>query len=206
MPSLFSAEDKARIQAAVAAAEAETEGELVVVVSRRADDYAELRGVFALAFMTLVGYALHHLVPAFSERWLLGAMGFLALFGYALSGAPPLLRLLVPASVRAARVDAHAKRVFVEEGVMETRERSGVLIYLAEAEHRVEILADAGIHARVAQGLWDGEVRAIVASVRRGEAAEGLIASIGRIGEALVEQFPRRGPRENQLEEELRER
>jgi putative membrane protein len=204
--SLFSAEDKARIQAAVAEAEAETEGELVVVVARRSDDYAELRGLFALAFMTLVGYALHHLVPEFSARWLLGAMGFFALLGYALSGAPPLLRLLVPASVRAARVDAHAKRVFVEEGVIETRERSGVLIYVAEAEHRVEILADAGIHARVEAGFWDDEVRAIVAQVRRGEATAGLLASIGRIGEALAASFPRRGPRENQLDDAPRER
>lgn len=204
--AIFGTEEKARIQAAVTAAEARTEGELVVVVARRSDDYAARRGLFALAFMTLVAYALHHLFHDFAGDWLVGAMGFLALAGFALSAAPPLLRLLIPRAVRAERVDARAKQLFVEEGVMETRERSGVLIYLSEAEHQVEILADAGVFGRVEEGVWEGEVERIVAAVREGRAADGLVESIERLGGLLEEAFPRTEPRENQLGDELRER
>jgi putative membrane protein len=206
MGTLFSSDDKSRIAAAVTGAESRTEGELVVVVAKRSDDYAQRRALFAVAFMVLSGYALLLAWPELPARILLLLSGVAALAGYALTASPPLLRLVVPRSVRAFRVDARAKRLFVEEGVMETRERSGVLLYLSEIEHRVEILADAGIHARVEEGFWEHEVAAIVDAIRRRDATEGLLASIERIGARLAEAFPRTTPRENQLDDAIRER
>lgn len=203
--ALFNEADKARIAAAVREAEAHTEGEIVVVVAKRSDDYAAIRGLVALAFMTLAAYAIRRLAPALDEGWIVSSMGFIALLGYALTGLPMLLRAVVPRALRAARVDDRAKQVFLEEGVTETRERSGVLVYLSEAEHRVEILADAGIHARAPEGHWEREVEAIVGALRRGEATEGLVQSIARLGELLAEAFPPVSA-DNQLGDELRER
>ena len=54
------------------------------------------------------------------------------------------MRLIVPSRYQQDCVSAKTKQAFIELGVTETRDRSGVLILLSEAEHRVEILADRG--------------------------------------------------------------
>lgn len=206
MASLFSDEEKARVEAAVKDAEARTEGELVVVVSRRSDDYAEVRALLGFACAMIAAFAAGRVASGIDAVLLVSIAGIVGVLGYLLGGLSPLLRLFAPRSLREAKVDARTKQLFVEEGVMETRGRSGVLIHLSEAEHLVEILADAGIHARVEPGHWAREVEALTAAIAQGSAADGLVESIGRIGALLAETFPRTEPPENQLDDALRER
>jgi uncharacterized membrane protein len=80
--------------------------------------------------------------------------------------------------------------LFSQLRVWDTDENSGILIYLQLVDHRVEILADRGIAARVPQAEWDAICRAMEASFRRGEWRQGALQAVARAGELLARHFP----------------
>lgn len=204
--SLFTETEKQQITAAIQGAEARTAGELAVVLTNRSDDYAAIRGAFALAVAVALTPEIVHLVPRLESHWLTWVFGLSVLFFYFILGLGPLLRVIVPERVREARTMARALRAFAEEGVTETRARSGVLIFLSEAEHRVVILADKGIHERVDADEWERDVRTLVAGLKSGQAAKTLLEVIERIGELLSASFPTDVLNENELPDQVRER
>ena len=185
------------LQDAVAAAEARTSGEIVVAITRRSHPYPEagLRGAIigalvALAFAALVfrfydGWGLGWL----HEGWGVAALTLAAaLAGLALTLAVPALgRALAGRRVMNAAVHRRALQAFAEEEVFATRARTGVLLFLSLHEHRIEVLADTGIAARVPAEAWGD----LVAIVRAGIAGDRLPAALGealdRCGNLLEE-------------------
>ena len=57
-------------------------------------------------------------------------------------------------------------------------------------EHRVVVLADEGIAAKVDAEHWIATDRAILSKVREGALKDGLIAGIRSAAEVLSEHFP----------------
>jgi uncharacterized membrane protein len=92
-----------------------------------------------------------------------------------------------------------ATQVFAGEGVWDTAENSGILIYVQLVDRRVEILADRGIAARVAQGEWDAICRAMEQAFRAGQWREGALAAVARASELLAFQFPAGDSNPNEL-------
>jgi putative membrane protein len=88
--------------------------------------------------------------------------------------------------------------------VTETRERSGVLLFLSEAERRVELLADRGIHERVGTEDWQALVNAVVESIRTGHAGDGIASAVDAIGARLAQHFPPSPDDINELPDEPR--
>lgn len=87
-----------------------------------------------------------------------------------------------------------AMQVFGELGVWDTAQNNGVLIYLLLADRIVEIIADRGIAAGIAQSEWDGVCRGMESHYRDGRFAEGSVAGIRGVGKLLSRHFPgRRG-------------
>ena len=191
--NLFSEQDKKRIADAVRDAEHRTSGEIVPFVVGRSDAYPEawLRAGALFAFVALFAFALLDLG---TNLWLP--------FGYAESGVivivafglgallaltiPGFKRLLIPGNMLQQRVDERAALAFIDEEVFSTRERTGILIFISLSEHRVRILGDTGINARVKQEEWDTVVALIIDAIRNGAAAEGMLEAIGKCG-ALLE-------------------
>jgi uncharacterized membrane protein len=66
-------------------------------------------------------------------------------------------------------------------------------------DRRVEILADRGIAARVAQAEWDGICREMEDSFRRGEWRHGALQAVTRAGELLARHFPAGESNPNEL-------
>ena len=188
----------AAIEAAVQAAERATSGEIVPVIVERSDAYAELR--FGAA--ALVAFASGALALAFAPGlapWLAPTQfGVFAAAAW-LFGRPALLRRLVPADVVAKRVARAAALAFHEAGLVETRERTGILIYVSLLERHVVVLADRGIHARVEAGTWDGVVARIVSGMKEHRAEAGLADGIRVCGEILSQHFPIRPGDVNEL-------
>jgi len=90
--------------------------------------------------------------------------------------------------------------------VFRTAERTGILIFLSLFERRVVILADSGIHARVADGEWDAMVARIVEGIRRGDPGAALAAAIRDCGDLLVRHGLRHpAGRGSELGDELRQ-
>ncbi|TXG78343.1 MAG: hypothetical protein E6R11_04980 [Rhodocyclaceae bacterium] len=92
-----------------------------------------------------------------------------------------------------------AVEVFSDLRVWDTAENSGVLIYVQLVDRKVEILADRGINARVAQGEWEDICREMERAFRRGDFEAGAIAAIRRIGALLAAHFPSRPDNPNEL-------
>ena len=65
-----------------------------------------------------------------------------------------------------------------------------MLIFVSVFERRVWILADRGINAKVAQGHWDGPVRAIVEGIRQRRQGEAICQAVAAVGDVLAAHFP----------------
>ena len=87
--------------------------------------------------------------------------------------------------------------VFGQMRVWDTEHNNGVLLYVLLADRDVEILADRGIHRRVAPDAWERICKQIEAEYRAGHYEAGTVAGIGAIGELLAAHYP--GARGNEL-------
>ncbi|MEE7475514.1 hypothetical protein MHIMP23_03685 [Methylobacterium hispanicum] len=81
-------------------------------------------------------------------------------------------------------------RAFHARGLDRTRARTGLLLYVALAEHHAEIVADAGIVARVGSQSWCGTLSELTAALARGEIEAGLTQAVERLGACLAEHVP----------------
>ena len=94
-----------------------------------------------------------------------------------------------------------ARQVFAEQGVWNTEENNGVLIYLLLADRSVEVVADRGIAARVDPSEWEGTCRMMEAHFREGRFEAGAAAGIDALSDLLARHFPATGERRNELED-----
>ena len=88
---------------------------------------------------------------------------------------------------------------FLAHGLSATRERTGVLIFLAMSDRRVEVVADETIHTRVADMVWVGVVNDLTAAMRNDRMAEGFEGAIAAVGAVLAEHFPPRADNPDEL-------
>ena len=66
-----------------------------------------------------------------------------------------------------------------------------------------ELVADEEIHAKVADTEWGDAMLALIAEVRHGRVADGMIAAVGKIGEILITHLPHVGDHANELPDRL---
>ncbi len=178
------------IEKSVQEAERGTAGEIVPMIVARSEAYNGVRAASAAVLAFCAGAIQLAYWPQDAWIWLPPAQLITFILGYLVFGWRPLLRRLIPTHVRAACVDRAARLAFLEHGMFETRHRTGILLYVSLLEHRVEVLADRGVDARVEDGTWDGIVRTILDGIRTGEAEAGLLEAIRRSGEILASVSP----------------
>jgi uncharacterized membrane protein len=94
-----------------------------------------------------------------------------------------------------------AREVFALQGVWNTAENNGVLIYVLLADRRVEIVADRGIDARVQPSDWEAVCRMMEQEFRESRYEAGALAGIDAVSELLARHFPGAGKRPNELED-----
>jgi putative membrane protein len=190
---------KRRVTARIRGVEAGTSVEVVVTVRRRAERHLAaslvLGSVLALITLAILWFS----PQVYDVRTMpLDALAAFAL-GVLLAGLfPGLRRVLTPRSLLRSAAQRGARRAFAELGVEKTRDRVGLLIYVALFEREVVIVADQGVPAAlVEQGL--AEARSdLQASVRalNFDAFETALAKLGPPTSAAV---PRRPDDENEL-------
>ena len=200
---LFDPEGHEAVRGAVQEAERHTSGEIVPMVVEKSDDYPGVRAVSAAVLAFAAGVVVLA-SPLDARLWLPPVQLVAFAAGYVIAGWPPVLRLLLPVSIRTTRVHQAAHLAFLEEGIVETRDRTGILLYISLLEHRVEVVADRGIDERVQEGTWEGVVRLILDGIRRRRAEEGLVDAIRLCGEILAVQFPPRPDDTDELPDRLR--
>jgi uncharacterized membrane protein len=96
-----------------------------------------------------------------------------------------------------------AERTFERLGMTKTKERNGVLLFIACEEQRFVILGDSGIDTRVPAGFWDDIAAKLHDRFQRGEFTEGIVEAIHSAGEQLKTYFPRAHDDKNELSNEI---
>ena len=204
----FTSADHARIAVAIREAETATTGEIFAVFARRSDSYFFPSAFVALALSLLAGLltglaaylsGVHLPALALETTQAVGALAILALLGLV-----PRLRLaLVPAGLKTERAHRMAMAQFMAHNLHATAERTGVLIFVSEAEHHAEIVADAGIHAKVPQAEWDAIVLVLTEAARADRLADGMVEAIAHAGRLLATHFPAGAGNPNELPDRL---
>jgi putative membrane protein len=211
---LLSSDDKARVAHAILLAERETSGEIYCVITRRASSYHEVALGWAAAAALLLPITA---IPfGFDASWLPGvanswdaaqlaardvdvgralaayAMLQALVFGlvFAVACIPAVKRLLTPPALRRSRVRRLAVDQFLSHGLHLTQGRTGVLIFAAFEDRRVEVIADEGIHTRVDEAVWAEAVEALLTGLKRDDPAGGYEAAVAIVGRVLAEHFP----------------
>lgn len=214
--------ERQAVTAAVADAERASAGEIVTILAERSDDYDDvaLAWCSVVALLALIALAV---APGFylglyerlsggwvhdwSPRGILSlAAAFAALkFGgmWLLLLWRPLRLFLTPRPIRNARVRARAITAFKVGAERRTHGRTGILIYLSLAEHRAEIVADEAIASRVVPEIWGDALAAMLAELKEGRLADGLIAAVERVGAVLAQHFPASENDVNELPDRL---
>jgi putative membrane protein len=110
---------------------------------------------------------------------------------------------LVPKSIANANTKRRAAEQFLAQNLHTTTGRTGVLIFVSVAEHRVEIIADSAINACVPQGTWQKIVDDFTQEIGTGRQADGFVHAIEKIGRHLSEHFPPGSIDPNELPDHL---
>jgi len=197
--ALLSPADSERIRAAVAAVEARSEAEFVVVVTPASDGYALYPLIWAALAALLVGGLLAFFVPAWNARSIFALQAMLFIIGVLVLEWPGLRRYLVPGRVKRAHASQLARLQFAARVENRTATQTGLLLFVSVAERYVEIIADAGIHARAGAGSWEQVIAAFRAAVARGELVDGLVVAIAACGDLLAAHAPRTPRDRNEL-------
>jgi len=196
MESLFSDDDRQRIAAAIEAAEAETSGEIVPYIVPRSAPYEAVpwRAGVLCALFALAVSALARAVPLGLPSLLTsdGATLLLTLFfggvgAFVGASVPGLVRRFAGADRMETAVHQRALQAFVEEEVFATRGRTGVLLFVSLLEHRIGVMADAGIYQAVDAEAWSGVTARIRRGIEESALTQGLIDGLEECGAILHE-------------------
>ena len=199
--ALFNKRELQQIADAVADVEKNTAGEVVVAVVGEAGDYRFYRLASAIV-MSLGAVGAYSLwCPVFSGLSSLVAMALVIPLLFILLNQS-FLRFIPVAKGEQAAWDA-AFKCFAERGVYRTRDQSGVLIFIAEAERQVVVLGDEGIDRVIADDAWAVYVDRLRGALKEGRGHGELLAVLRDVGAILAEEFPPRADDTNELSNEV---
>ena len=218
----LSGDDRAKVAAAIAAAEANSSGEIVAVATPISDAYHDVALHWALVplFAVLAWAAWRpaalawwydlllagwHPDPTLSELLTLLMVIAALKFTVALLILKwmPLRLALTPGATKHRRVRRRAIAIFQASAAGRTVGKTGILIYLSLAERRAEIVADEAILAVTDEHTWGEAMTALIENVRQGRAGDGICAAIERVGVVLSEHFPRSAADCNEIPDRL---
>ena len=194
------------IQAAIELAEAGTSAEFVTVVGRSAELYLFIPSLAAaIGALFLSGIALMFQPQlGFTTTEFYGGQVALFVVLVSVCKIPAIRFSLVPKSIRHARASRLARQMFLELGMTESEDRNAVLLFVALGERYVEIIADAGLQAKLSDtSVWDGVVARFVGQVRQGRIADGFVSAIEGCADVMAEHFPNREGAENRYPDRL---
>ena len=216
---MLTLEDRARITAAVAKAETGTSGDIFCVLAGEVSTYREVPIAAGAAAALLIppivlAFGLRPLLDAVTAGgWtadqasaLPGELGF-ALTGYAVAqlvlfaivalvvSLAPVRRLVTPRFLKRHRVKKAAFHHFAAAHSHARDSDTGVLIFVALVERQVEVLADAAIHAKAGDAVWQEAAKAVQEGMRQADPTAGIEQAIAICGAALKAHFPTDGER-----------
>jgi len=93
----------------------------------------------------------------------------------------------------------NAEKVFVKLKMHETKERNGILIYIAAFSRKIAVVGDEGIHQKLGNEFWQSLVTKLIGQFKTDKKAEALAGAIVECGAQLGNFFPRKNDDSNEL-------
>jgi uncharacterized membrane protein len=98
---------------------------------------------------------------------------------------------------------AAAQKAFEHLGMHKTKERNGVLLFVAPHARKFAIIGDKAVHAKCGDAFWKEVAQEITTHFRNGDFTDGILHGIRRAGRLLAEHFPRHAGDKNQLPDDI---
>jgi len=208
-----------KIKAEVAAQELKTNGEIAVAVAAESAHYSfwELLAANCVAAVLLIVLfpfsdkirgLYRHLYWQNEPSWILPLFFIITAFAtiaivFYLANVPAIDRLIIPAGVKRECVNHRSMRYFAESGVYDTKDHSGILIFVSYMERQVRIIADSGISSKISQDLWNLIADELAENLKNGQTTEAFVNAVSKCGELLAENFPAKEENPNELSDGL---
>lgn len=96
-----------------------------------------------------------------------------------------------------------AKEVFLFLHLHETKERNGVLFYLAYEDRKFAVLGDKGIDEKVSKDFWNSTKDLLRQYFSKGQFTEGFCKGIEEAGRQLKTHFPYSSDDINELPDDI---
>jgi len=189
----FSAEDRQRVEDAIAEAEAKTRAEIVVVAAPASGRYDRPEDVAGLLLASLLLFALAAFAPQeFNFSGVITALfvGFFAGVGLAMV-VPPLRRLLTPRAQMLEETTRAAQALFYQREMRRSASRCGVLLYVSFYEHTASVMADHTVLDALGQEGIDKLCAELTAALKSAPPAEAIASIVEIAGERLAVKLPR---------------
>jgi putative membrane protein len=191
-------EAHAAFKEAVESIESRSAVEVVVALRRRSAGYLHANLIVGLA-VAFAGLAVmlfseypFGLIAILFDPFLVGALA-----GSLVELLPGVKRVLTPPGVRRRHVEHAARATFVDRGVHNTLDRSGVLVYISWVEQQVALVADSGLVATyTAEALRAGE-QTLTAAMSGGGVA--VARELAKLADGFATAMPRRAGDINEL-------
>jgi putative membrane protein len=183
-------------KAAVAAIESASAVEVVVAVRQHARRWMVQHVVVGLiAGMAVLVYAVLFQLAPWAVLALPPATGIAS--ALIVEWVAPLYRFLVPEQLRKLQVRDVARALFVDRTVHGTRDRTGILVFIAVRARVCEIVGDVGVLDKLGQATLDDYAAKLGKAIARGaEATANVLTSF--VPELAV-RLPRRLDDRNEL-------
>jgi putative membrane protein len=194
---------KQRVKQAIVAVEGQTRAELVVAVRARVAHYRHIDFLVGFA-LSLVALLLFLFYPVDFEIAAMPIDSIVAFaFGTVLSAhCPPLRRLLVSRRLVDTEVGRAARAAFVDLGITRTAGRSGILVFVAMYERRVEVVTDVGIDPPLLGAAWTRGLTDLRRAVAKTD-LDAFVIALTQLGPTLARVMPRAEDDRNELPDEV---
>jgi putative membrane protein len=201
--------ERARIEACVREVETTTSGEIVPMVVTASYHYPMAAMIGALILGLLIAAAATVVIGiqrawegfGLFDLWIFPAVfavSFLLLHEL-IKRVPGLKRLFITAGEIGDEVEEAALTSFYRQRLNNTRDKTGILVFVSVFERRAVVLADEGINARVDPGTWKEIVDTIIQGIRQKLQGEAICQAVRRCGEIVQDKFPRKPDDTNEL-------
>ncbi len=219
MKIALNSEQKSKVIEAIKRNEAKTSGEIYCVIARKSEDYRWFVMIWAIVLALLIPFILTILNVDLGAKFadifggwdnydnainsrnlyidlIIQALIFLV-FGILVQFENFTLAL-TPKFIKRQGVHKSALDQFMAHGIHQTKGKTGVLVFVSLAEHMIEIVADGGIHSKVAKTIWGDTIAKMLLKTKQGQLGSGLADGIDDIGAILATHFP---PEEDDVNE-----
>jgi uncharacterized membrane protein len=96
-----------------------------------------------------------------------------------------------------------AVKYFTQLEMHQTKQRNGVLIYVATVDRKFAIIGDAGINKVVPADFWDSTKEEMLNQFKYGNMVEGIVTGVKKAGEQLKKYFPYLLDDKNELPDDI---